>query len=342
MQGVYRLLRLNALLRGHRAKFGAAFAAHTLGLRHLAIRFDPVMACNLRCRMCHFSNEAFVRGTKGAFTQAETERLASMFLPRSLLVVYGCGAEPTLYRNYPDLVRLAKSFGVPNVGLVTNAQLLQEADVERLIDHGLDELVVSVHGVTKATYERFMPGASFDTLLAALTTVAAAKRRRATTRPALRINYTVNGENLSELESFFAVFGAFSLSALQVRPVMDFGGAYRTPLHNGDLDSYRRVTAAIQRQCEERGITALITSAATTYLSRNDRAAILHAVQRHVRPGRVWQDDFDWRNETYDEYCGRIGWGRHLLWCARAPIDDVLASQHKLSAVYAARYEVNL
>jgi molybdenum cofactor biosynthesis enzyme MoaA len=342
MRGVYRLLRLNSLVRGHRAKFLAAYLAHTAGFRHLAVRFDPVMACNLRCRMCHFSNEAFVRGTKGAFSPEEVERLASMFFPLSLLVVFGCGAEPTLYRDYPELVRLAKRHRVPNVGLVTNAQLLRGDDIDRLIDYGLDELVVSVHGVNRDTYEHFMPGASFDRLLANLDALEAARTRRQGTGPALRINYTVNDDNVTELESFFERFGRFSITTLQVRPIMDFGGAYRGPLGRDALAVYGRIAARLRSICEERRVTALITSPDTTYVTRNDRAAVLHAVQRHIRPGRVWQDTFDWRNETYREYCRRIGWGRHLLRCARSPIDEVLATQHKLSATYAARYEVSL
>lgn len=340
MRAVYRLLRLNSVLRSHRAKFAAAYVAHRFRLRHLAVRFDPIMACNLRCRMCHFSNETFVRGTKGAFTQPEIERLAEMFFPRALLVVFGCGAEPTLFKGYTGLVKLAKQHGVPNVGLVTNGQLLKRPDVEELIAHGLDELVISVHGVTRATYEHFMPGASFERLLAALDLVDEARQRLGSERPALRINYTVNAENLAELGSFFSVFGRYRLATLQVRPVMDFGGDYRTPLNESQMREYAAIVAELAPACRERGITALITPAGTSYSTRNDRAAILHAVQRHIRPGRVWQDDFDWRKESYEQYCARVGWSRHLLWCARAHIDDVLASQHKLSAVYAARYEV--
>jgi hypothetical protein len=187
-----------------------------------------------------------------------------------------------------------------------------------------------------------MPGASFERLLDALAMVDAARRRRRATRPALRINYTVASANLAELESFFTVFGRFDLSALQIRPIMDFGGEYREPMQGDDLGTYGRIVELLRRECAKRGVTALITPAGTSYHTPNDRAAILHAVQRHVRPGRVWQDDFDWRHETYAQYCARTGWGRHLLRCASAPIEAVLASQHQRSAAYAARYEVSL
>ncbi|HEV3061284.1 MAG TPA: radical SAM protein [Vicinamibacterales bacterium] len=345
MRGVYALLRLNAVLRGHRSKFVAAYLAHTCGLRHLAIRFDPVMACNLRCRMCYFSNDEWVRRAKvkgGAFSASELERLAAMFFPKSLLVVFGCGTEPTLYRDYPELVRLAKRHRVPNVSLTTNAQLLDADAVERLIDYHLDELTVSVHGTVRDTYERFMTGASFDRLHRSLTILEDAKRRRRVQVPALRINYTVNEENLDELGRFFDEFGGYSVSILQVRPVMDFNGAYRRMLAGSHLERYRRTISALGEQCARRGITYLANTVDPAYQAQNDRGVILQAVQRNISPVRVWREDFDWRAETYDEFCRRIGWSAHLLRCATAPLDRVVHQRVGLTETYSARYDVNL
>jgi molybdenum cofactor biosynthesis enzyme MoaA len=342
MRGIYRLLRMNSVMHGHRAKFIAAYLAHRLGLRHLAIRFDPVMACNLRCRMCYFTNDAYVRWAKGAFTHEELERLAAMFFPRALLVVFGCGTEPTLYRNYPELVKLSKRHRVPNVSLTTNAQLLDPEAVDRLVDYGLDEITVSVHGIVRETYERFMKGASFDTLHCSLTMIDAVKRRRGARHPALRINYTVNQENLAELAGFFDVFGGYGVSTLQVRPIMDFGGECRAPLTGTALADYRRVADALGRECARRGVTYMVNTADPSYQAPNDRAVILQAVQRNVSPMKVWREDFDWRTETYEEFCRRIGWGRHLLRCACVDLDHVVQCNTGLPGTYAAKYEVTL
>jgi molybdenum cofactor biosynthesis enzyme MoaA len=65
------------------------------------------------------------------------------------LVVVGCGAEPTLYKDFPEIVRLAKQSGVPNVSMVTNDKILTERHIEFLIDYGLDEVMISVHGTTQ-------------------------------------------------------------------------------------------------------------------------------------------------------------------------------------------------
>ena len=342
MQNIYKLLRLNYVARGHRLKFAAAYLAHALGLRHLAIRFDPVMACNLRCKMCYFSDPAYVRSAKGIFSPEDIERLASQFFPRALLVVFGCSTEPTLYKNYPELVKVAKRYKVPNVSLTTNAQLLKPEAIEKLIDHGLDEITISCHGTARDTYERFMVNASFEKLLSVLDVLEEAKRRRGSRTPELRINYTVNSENLEELRLFFDVFGRYTLSTLQVRPVMDINGEYRTPLGERELDRYNQIIGELGRQCRARRITFLANTADPVYRDLNDTGAIMQAVHRYVGPMNVWREDFDWRKESYDEFCERIGWGRQLLRSIFASLESVVKGNTGFVGKYAAKYEVKL
>jgi hypothetical protein len=73
-------------------------------------------------------------GRRGAFALDELERLAAILFPRALLVVSGCGTEPTFYRDDPELVKLATRHRAPNVSLTTNAQLLDPEAVDRLVD----------------------------------------------------------------------------------------------------------------------------------------------------------------------------------------------------------------
>jgi MoaA/NifB/PqqE/SkfB family radical SAM enzyme len=109
------------------------------------------------------------------------------------------------------------------LGMVTNGQLLTTDHLEKLVELGLDELTLSTHGVKRDTYERLMRRASFDKFIEVLDQLEAIKKRTAATRPQLRLNYTVNAENLEELAAFFDVYGKYTLRTLQVRPIVDLG-----------------------------------------------------------------------------------------------------------------------
>lgn len=340
MRTVYQLLKLNHLVHNPRLKLLAVALAHAVGLRHLVVRLDPVVACNLRCAMCYFSDKEYVRTHKGIFSSANIARIAALLFPRALLVVVGCGAEPTLYKDFPEIVRLAKQSGVPNVSMVTNAQLLTEQHIERLIDYGLDEIMVSVHGTTRGTYERFMAGASFEKLHAVLRTLRDTKARRGSRSPQLRINYTANSENLDELAAFFEVFGGYDINTLQIRPVMDLGGQYRGPISAADLDKFRTISNALGQEAHARGITFLANVTDPRY-ERSASNAVFQAVNRGISPELVWRKDFDWRNETYEDYCRRTRWVRRLIDAAIAGRDEVNSSDVGFGK-YAARYDVSL
>jgi molybdenum cofactor biosynthesis enzyme MoaA len=340
MRTVYRLLKLNRLVRDPPLKLAAVALAHAVGLRHLVIRLDPVVACNLRCTMCYFSDNAYVRSHKGIFSHEEIARIATLFFPRALMVVVGCGAEPTLYKDFPEIVQLAKQSGVPNVSMVTNGKLLTERHMELLIAYGLDEIMVSVHGTTRETYESFMVGASFQTIHSVLGSLRDLKSRHSSGLPQLRINYTANSANFEELAALFDVFGVYNLSTLQIRPVMDLGGQYRDPIGTADLAKFRSIVVALGEEARQRGITYLANTEDPRYELPASKA-LYQAINRGVSPELVWRKDFDWRNETYDDYCRRVGWFRKLIGVAIAGGDEIDASDIGFGQ-YAARYDVSL
>ena len=340
MDQIYRLIKLNKLITNHRVKFASVLLAHQLKLRHLFVRFDPVMACNLRCTMCYFSNEKYSDQFKGVFTEAEVRRIAELFFPQTLQLVIGCGTEPTLYKGFSKIVRLAKDYRIPFVGLTSNGQLLKEDDIEQFVGCRLDELTLSVHGVHKEMYERFMVRSSYDTFHEVLRMLDATKNRTKSLFPKLRINYTVNPENLGDLQDFFKVFGAYNLKTLQVRPIIDFNGSYRTLLDRRDLPTYNRIIERLTQECRQRGVTFLASKEDPMYHEKNYNSVILQAVRRHITPAVVWRPDFDWKNESYEAFCKRIHWTKHLRMLILSDIDQVTTYNAGWWGNHAAKYDV--
>lgn len=109
------------------------------------------------------------------------------------------------------------------IGLVTNGQLLTKEHLSQFMEWGPDELTLSTHGVERDTYERMMRRASYDKFLEVLEQIATTKKQRGSTLPELRLNYTVNPDNLSELDRFFEVYGKYQVQTLQIRPIADLG-----------------------------------------------------------------------------------------------------------------------
>ncbi len=113
------------------------------------------------------------------------------------------GGEPTLNRRLAEYVRLAKSSGAPLVSLQTNAVKLDDATLAKsLIDAGVDEAFVSLHGCTAATSDAVTeaPG-TFVRTIVGLDNLHA-------TNVIININFVLCEANRHELVDFVRFAGA--------------------------------------------------------------------------------------------------------------------------------------
>jgi molybdenum cofactor biosynthesis enzyme MoaA len=310
----YQLLRMNRLLRSHRIKCLGVLAADKLRLRHLSMRFDPFVGCNLRCQMCYFSTAEFQSRKAEILSLQDYTKIAKLMFGKAIQVVLGTGAEPTVHPNLVQMVEIAKvQYKVPFVSISTNAQLLTMEMAQGLLQAGLDEITISMHGVRKETYERLQPPAVFEKLHRAFEVLTKLSQER--TRPfRVRVNFTVNPDNHGELGEFFEVFGKYKIDILQVRKIFDLGDAAYTKRDLSPMaESLEKTVSSLALECRRRKMTFLRPSFGSAEEDSNPLATILlPLVHRHVTPSKVWKQDFDWRNETYDAYLNRVGWHREL------------------------------
>lgn len=294
----------------------AILAADLLRLRHLIVYFDPVRACNLRCRMCHFSDDEWLRQNPvKRFSDSEIRRLADMFFPQAMQLHIGATTEPTVYKGYPSLVTLGKTYQIPFVSLTTNGQLLTPESIRLMIEAGLDEITLSTHGVKRESYETMMQGASFDTFHRTLRTIGELKSDYRGKKPAIRINYTVNPDNLSELRNFFDLFEGYGISTLQVRPMVNSGKTSYVHKNMADhVKEYDDIIDLLISQCRRRGIFLLVNKRDPGYERPNKFSVVYeNSVFRYIGPGGVWKEGFDFASETYREHVSRTGYRRELL-----------------------------
>lgn len=294
------------MIRSNRLKLLLIFIAQLFNKRYYSIRIDPIYACNLRCRMCYFSQSR--KSESKRFTVEEIDILAKNTFRNALQVVVGCGAEPTMYKDFPYIIHKAKESGVPNVSLVTNAQLLTYEHLMDLVAVGLDELILSIHGTTKETYERFMVGAKWEKLIAVLENLKQIKELNSENKTSLRINFTANPENFNELKLFFDVFGKYNVETLQVRPVMAIGGEYEQGFKQDDIGEYQDIVMGLKDLCNQHKVQLLANIDNPTYTGSGRLNPIVQETYKYISPISVIDDDFNWKNETYRQYQGRVRW----------------------------------
>ena len=284
---------------------------HILNRRYLAVNLDPVLACNLRCKMCYFTDEEYVKKLKGQFNEEEIDRVAKTIFNRALKLQVGCGTEPTLYKKLPELIALGKKYNVPYISLTTNANLLTEEKIEALLKAGLNEFTISLHGVTKESYENFMGKADYEKFHAAFN---AFKKLKQFYNFKVRINYTFNKDNFHELEEFFNHFDGKSFDILQIRPIQKIGNTEYNDFDISSLEEdYTRIIKVITDNCKTNNITLLAPNSISKLSNNNEASFIFDYTFCYVSPTSFWKEGFNWKEESFNEFSKKIGWSKLLF-----------------------------
>ena len=309
---IYYLQKINRLIKSDFLKNFGIWIFHILKKRYLIIYLDPILACNLRCKSCYFSNEIKRKELKGTFKNEDLPLIAKAIFGKALKLQIGCGAEPTLFRNNSEIIRLAKENGIAYISMTSNANLLDEAEIISLLDAGLDELTISMHGIVQETYEFLMPNASYPKLLEVIDSISNLKSRFPEFK--LRLNYTVNNLNLAELNQFFSVFGNYSIDILQIRILRDIGGDIRSIDKDDSFNTILEQTLhSLHQECKKRNINFIAPEIDGSVKDENESNEIISATYCYISPKTFWREDFDWRNETFDQYSKRSNYSLKLF-----------------------------
>jgi molybdenum cofactor biosynthesis enzyme MoaA len=238
--------------------------------------------------------------------------MAKAIFDRTLRLQIGCGAEPTLFKYNPELIQLAKKHGIRYISLTTNANLLNKESIKNLLESGLDELTISLHGVNQNTYEHLMTNASYTKLIEVLHILSIEKLQYPHFK--LRLNYTVNNLNVNELGTFFDVFGAFSIDILQLRTLRDIGGDIRLiSLTESFNQSLKESLYSLKTQCEKRAIVFIPPDDLKKEDLTSNSNTIKSFAYGYISPKVFLQPDFNWQNETFNQYSKRANYSFKLF-----------------------------
>jgi molybdenum cofactor biosynthesis enzyme MoaA len=266
--------------------------------------------------MCYFSDEDKRKSYRGVFSFEDVELISKALFGRALKLQIGCGAEPTLHKDLNRIIALGKQYQIPYISLTTNGQLLTREQLSDAAEAGLDEITISTHGLTQHTYEYLMTNGRFDLFLQTLHHIKEVKAQHPDFK--LRINYTINNDNLEELSRIWAIIGdEVEIDILQMRPIQKIGNSEYADFDTSKM--YNRYDAVIEpviEECRRRKITCLVPTKQNILAMKNNEIQdkrIETATYCYVSPRGCWQDDFDYKTDTFKSYSKAHHLGMKLL-----------------------------
>jgi MoaA/NifB/PqqE/SkfB family radical SAM enzyme len=261
--------------------------------------------------MCYFTDEDYVKTLKGQIKDEDLNLIAESIFGRALKLQIGCGTEPTLYKNLVKIIELGKQHNVPYISITTNANLLDEEKIEAFLKAGLDEFTVSLHGVTKESYENFMKKANYEKFQNVFKAFSKLKSKY---EFKVRINYTFNKDNFYELSNFFKHFNANSFDILQLRPIQNIG---KTEYHDFDISTlavdYVELIQSFKAICKQNNIILMAPNNLPSLSVENQSSFIFDYTFCYISPNKFWKEGFNWREESFNNFSKKIGWSQILF-----------------------------
>ncbi|MGZ4853063.1 MAG: radical SAM/SPASM domain-containing protein [Halobacteriota archaeon] len=143
--------------------------------------------------------------------------------------------EPFLDRSLLRKIRYAKEQGIDFVFCFNNGSQLQEKTCEELIDSGLDQMVISLDGTDKASYEQVRKNLVFDEVLNNIKTLNELKAEKGVANPRVELHLTVSSANKSE-ERHFAKRIAKIADTVSIAHAHDWAGQLKPDNYGGQGD----------------------------------------------------------------------------------------------------------
>lgn len=168
----------------------------SMGFPYMA-HISPSGLCNLKCSICP-TKIPQARGK--SFLPFETFK---KFIDEAgdylLYVILWSWGEPLLN---PDIYRMIKYCAEKNILSVTSTNLneFSREKAKKLIDSGLDALIVALDGVTQETYSKYRIGGSCQDVIENTRMLVEERTKAGTKKPIINLRMVVSKENEHEIE----------------------------------------------------------------------------------------------------------------------------------------------
>ena len=201
------------------------------------VSFEPTTACNLGCPECPSGLKQFTRATGKLKVEHHADWLKSM-ASHLVYVTYYFQGEPFLNPQFLSLIVEAKKYRV-FTATSTNAHFIDDANVEDIVRSGLDQLIISVDGVTQEVYEQYRIHGDLEKVWTATKALVEAKKRLKCSTPQLIFQCLAVKPNEAQIPEIFTKAKELGVDEVRIKSAQLYDYENGNPLMP-ENEEYRR------------------------------------------------------------------------------------------------------
>jgi len=181
------------------------------------IIIDPINICNLRCPLCVTGQQKNTR-PNGIMPLVDFTKIIDELGQWLFKVRFYSWGEPLLHKNIYDMIFYC-SFKNIGTEISTNFVNMRFDDFDRLIDSGLEYLVISLDGASESTYSKYRIGGDFDKVVDNIRILIQKKIVKKSHFPTVEIQFLVMKHNEHEIEDIKKLAQELGVDHLRLAPL---------------------------------------------------------------------------------------------------------------------------
>lgn len=280
-----------------------------------SLSIEPTTACNLGCPECPSGLKQFTRPT-GRLNLELHKRMLEQTKQTVFYINYYFQGEPFLHPDFLELIKEAKKQRI-YTATSTNAHFIDKKKAEEIVNSGLDRLIISIDGLTQATYEQYRVHGKLDKVIEGTKALVAAKRELRSRTPHLIFQFLAVKPNEHEIPFLDQFSREMGVNELRIKTAQLYDYKFGNPLmpDNERYARYKRMPDGTYKLKYKKGdhCWRMWSSSVFTWDGKvvpccfdKDATHIL---------GSVAESDFKelWKSAPYKNFRGAVLTGRNQI-----------------------------
>ena len=192
------------------------------------VSMEPTTACNLGCPECPSGLKKFTRPT-GKMELVRHEKWLKELSKTVFYVTYYFQGEPFLNPQLLEMIKAAKQYRM-YTATSTNAHFITRDNAEEVVKSGLDQLIISVDGVSQEVYEQYRVHGDLEKVWRATEALVKAKQKLNSSTPKLIFQCLAVKPNEHEIPLVFEKAKTLGVDEVRIKSAQLYDYKHGNPL----------------------------------------------------------------------------------------------------------------
>lgn len=161
-----------------------------------AFMIETTSICNLKCIFC-FTRLEEQKRKNNFMSYGQFKKIIDEIRWHAIYINFWFAGEPLINKELEDMIGYANKNNIITC-ISTNSTLLTKDRIQKIINAGLDKMIISFDGATKETYEKIRVGANFEKIIQNIRNLISMKQKK----PFVSLQMVVTKDNEPEIPLF--------------------------------------------------------------------------------------------------------------------------------------------